>query len=403
MIMPMLAAITHTIDPVLFRWGGYTAWYYGAAYALGFLGIFLTARLRYRQIGMPRTWAIELAILFALGILLGGHLFEATVYEWPYYSAHPLAWIRYWRGGMASHGVLLGGVLGTLAFCRLRRIPFARVIDELAAPAAILLALGRLGNFINGEIYGPITSAPWGVIFPGDPDPRHPVTLYESLKNVVVFAILLGLRWRIQPGRGLLAAHFVFWYGGLRILTDIFRDYSVHFLGIGRGQWFNASMALLGLVLILWRRRATPPPPPQDSLAPASPPSSTPSGLPQPTDTEVPADNSPTTANAHAPAPIAAPAVIAAPRPVLHALKWAVFVALLLLSLSIPSAWTREIPEENQRYADDKTSALAPIKLGSLRSASFTEASTAEHRSRAVAPGLPQKRAAGIPENPDSP
>jgi phosphatidylglycerol:prolipoprotein diacylglycerol transferase len=136
---------------------------------------------------------------------------------------------------------------------------------------SLFLALGRIGNHINGEVYGYVTAVPWAVKFPYAEGLRHPVALYESLKNLALIPILLAVRRLGPPRRGLLFGHFVFWYGFLRILADHYRDYGSEFLGVGRGQYYNFLMALVGLGLILWSRKrgATGP---QAAVDPTAPP-----------------------------------------------------------------------------------------------------------------------------------
>ena len=177
------------------------------------------------------------------------------MYEWEYYRIHLPQLLSYWRGGMASHGVLLGGVAGILLFSKLRQKSFLRIADEVVIPAAFLLALGRIGNFINGQIYGPMTDVWWAVKFPDAEGFRHPVTLYESVKNFAIIPILLGARKKCPCGSGKLLAQFIFWYGSLRIFADCFREYGTKFLGIGTGQYFNFFMALAGIGLYVrcWR------------------------------------------------------------------------------------------------------------------------------------------------------
>lgn len=220
-----------------------------------------------REIGWTRAEAIDFSIFFALGILTGGRLFEVLVYEREIYLQQPLEILAFWKGGMASHGVLIGGTAGLLLFCRLRGKSFFQAADEVAVPAALLLACGRIGNHVNGEIYGPVTDGWWGVKFPYAEGFRHPVALYEGAKNLVVLAILLGVRRRYKPGQGMVLAHFVFWYGFLRVFVDLTREYESYFLGIGKGQYYNVLMAVVGAALIFGRRRRPAPEAPPSAPA----------------------------------------------------------------------------------------------------------------------------------------
>ncbi len=160
---------------------------------------------------------------------------------------------------MASHGVMLGGVVGAFLFCRLRRKPFLVTADELTVPAAFLMGVGRIGNFIEGGVIGSVTAMPWGVIFPGVEGPRHPVALYDGAKNLLLVPILMLILKRWPAGRGVATGVFLFLYAGLRFLVDLFRDYEGGWMGMGQGQYFNLIMAAIGLVVLVWALRRRPP------------------------------------------------------------------------------------------------------------------------------------------------
>jgi phosphatidylglycerol:prolipoprotein diacylglycerol transferase len=245
----------HNINPVLWRIGGIKLYYYGLAYALGFLGLHFWLWLRRNRLGWRTREIYDFSIIFAICVLVFGRAFEIIVYEWDYYRMHLPQLLSYWRGGMASHGVLLGAIVGIFLFGRLRSKDFLCIADEVVIPAAFLLALGRIGNFINGQIYGSVTNVWWAVKFPDAEGFRHPVALYESLKNFAIIPILLSVRSKCIPGRGKPLAHFIFWYGFLRIFADYFREYGTEILGIGTGQYFNFFMALGGIGLYVWCRR----------------------------------------------------------------------------------------------------------------------------------------------------
>lgn len=245
----------HTMNPVLVRVWGVNCYYYGLAYALGFLGVHIWLRWRRQALGWRVQDVYDFSILLALAVLLGGRLFSVMVYHWGYYRVHLSQIFSYWRGGMASHGVLLGGVAAIWVFSVCRRDTFLRIADEIAIPAAFLLALGRLGNFVNGQIVGTPTDLWWGVKFPAVEGLRHPVTLYESMKNLLLIPILFRVRKTWRPGTGGMTAHFVLWYGLLRIFCDCFRDHGAELFGIGRNQDFNAGMAVFGLVLLVFLRK----------------------------------------------------------------------------------------------------------------------------------------------------
>jgi phosphatidylglycerol:prolipoprotein diacylglycerol transferase len=234
---------------------GLPLYWYGAIYTVGFLGVFGWFALRRGRLGWTMADVVELSVLMAAGIMIGGRVFDILVYELGYYREHPLHALNWWVGGMASHGVMLGGVVGVLLFCRFRRKPFLVAADELTVPAAFLMGIGRIGNFIEGGVIGSVTTMPWGVIFPGVEGPRHPVALYDGAKNLLLVPILILILRRWPAGRGVATGAFLFLYAGLRFLVDLFRDYEGGWLGIGQGQYFNLIMAAIGLVVLVWALR----------------------------------------------------------------------------------------------------------------------------------------------------
>ncbi len=260
---PGPAGLVLGVDPVLLQTQWVRLWWYGLAYAGGLLTVDLWVWLRRERLGYEPGDVALFSLLFAAGVLLGGRIFDVALYEWFYYEDHVRQIPRLWQGGMATHGVMLGAVVGTLLFCRLRGRSFLAVADEVVLPGAVLMALGRLGNHVNGEVYGSITSVPWAMEFPYAEGCRHPVALYDGLKNLLLVPILLGvrslgLRRNGYLPEGLMLGHFVLWYGLLRLFVDVFREYDSYWLGIGRGQYFNLLMAAAGLCIVLVAsRRAT--------------------------------------------------------------------------------------------------------------------------------------------------
>jgi phosphatidylglycerol---prolipoprotein diacylglyceryl transferase len=244
------------LDPVIAEIEPVRLWYYGLAYAIGLLTVDLWVWHKRKHLGFERRDIAEFTLLFASGVLLGGRIFDVAFYEWFYYKNHLSQIPSLWHGGMATHGVLLGAVVGTLAFCRLRNKSFLAIADELVIPGAVLMALGRIGNHINGEVYGTLTNVPWAMEFPYAEGCRHPVALYDAAKNLLLVPLLLGIRrYNFRRDgylpRGLMLGHFVLWYGLLRLFVDFFREYDSYWLGIGRGQYFNAFMAVVGLCIVL--------------------------------------------------------------------------------------------------------------------------------------------------------
>jgi phosphatidylglycerol:prolipoprotein diacylglycerol transferase len=251
----MTEGLIHDFNGAIGTVFGFSVYWYGAAYSVGFLGVFGWFAFRRRRLGWPIGHALDIGILVAIGVLVGGRLFDILFYELGYYTEHPWQALNWWRGGLASHGVLLGGFLCIVIFSRLHGQPLLKVTDELAVPAAFLLAVGRLGNFVEGGVIGTVTTMPWGVQYLDVEGARHPVALYESAKNLLLVPILAMVLQRAPAGRGIATALFVLFYAGLRFVVDLLRDYESRFLGLDTGQYFNLAMAVLGVVLLVWALR----------------------------------------------------------------------------------------------------------------------------------------------------
>jgi phosphatidylglycerol:prolipoprotein diacylglycerol transferase len=247
--------VIHRIDPIIGSLFGLHFWWYGLSYSLGFLNAHLWLRRHRDRTGLSLRSVYELTICLAIGVIAGGRALVVFDHEWDFYRDHLslIPWV--WLGGMATHGLLAGGAIGVFAFCLWRRIPFRSVFDELAIAAAIIMGFGRLGNFIDGQIVGSVTAMPWAVKFPEAEGFRHPVVLYDGLKNFLLVPFLMFVRSRgVPPGR--LAALFVFLYAGLRIPIDLLREYPVNAMGLPTGQGNNVIMAAIGAGLLVrnWSR-----------------------------------------------------------------------------------------------------------------------------------------------------
>lgn len=261
--VPFLGPYVHQIDPIIGTVFGMHLWWYGLSYTLGFLNAHLFIRRHRGELGFSSRAVYDLTILLAVAVLLGGRFVEVAFYEWPFYSEHPWLIPAYWLGGMSTHGLLFGGLVGIWAFAWIYRRPFLEITDALAIPAAVIMGLGRLGNFIDGQIVGSETGVWWAVKFPDAEGFRHPVVLYDGLKNLLIVPVLVFIG-SAQPPRGVRTGVFLFLYAFLRIFVDVFREYPTTLLGLATGQALNISMSLVGLGLILvplWKARAATPAP----------------------------------------------------------------------------------------------------------------------------------------------
>jgi len=254
----MFGPYVHDIDPIIGTVAGVHLWWYGLSYSLGFLNANSSIRRR-TDLALTRTQVLDLAILLSLGVLVGGRL-VMVFHSRAFFAEHPGLIPAVWLGGMATHGLILGGFVGVGAFCVIHRQPYRVIFDALAIPTAVILACGRIGNFIDGEIVGFVTPVPWAVQFPNAEGFRHPVVLYDGLKNLLIIPALLMVRRRGVPA-GREAAVFLFLYAFLRIFIDLFREYPQTLIGLPAGQAFNVFFTVIGAALLVrsYMRKGEPP------------------------------------------------------------------------------------------------------------------------------------------------
>jgi phosphatidylglycerol---prolipoprotein diacylglyceryl transferase len=246
------------IDPVFLRLGPLEFRWYGLMYIIGFIAAYFIIRngARRRQLPLSNDDVADLVFTVALGIVLGGRCGYILFYNLPFYLSHPLKVLAVWEGGMSFHGGLLGAIAAGLFYVRKKGLSFWQMADLGFLAAPVGLALGRLGNFINGELYGRATALPWGIVFPGGgPLPRHPSQLYEAfLEGVVLFVVLRLVSGKRHPD-GVIFWTFIGGYGLFRFLVEFVRepDQQLGFLlgGITMGQLLSFPMALLGMIMVV--------------------------------------------------------------------------------------------------------------------------------------------------------
>jgi phosphatidylglycerol:prolipoprotein diacylglycerol transferase len=256
-----------TIDPVAFHLGPLEVRWYGLAYLAGIVGGLWLARRyvhRYREFGLAPDDVEDFSFWSTLGILVGGRIGYILLYHPAQYWSEPLAMLRLYEGGMAFHGGLLGVALTAVLFCRARRIPLLHLTDVVACVVPIGLGLGRVANFVNGELWGRATTLPWGMVFPsGGPLPRHPSQLYEAaLEGLLLFALLSVLirRSDVRAAHGLLTGLFLATYGLIRFAIEVVREPDASLIwDLTRGQAFSVPMILSGTILcaLAWHGRLT--------------------------------------------------------------------------------------------------------------------------------------------------
>jgi phosphatidylglycerol:prolipoprotein diacylglycerol transferase len=262
------------INPVLIHLGPLAVRWYALAYIVGILAGWFYARAiisSERLWGGPAPLSVtdfdDFVVWITLGIILGGRIGYVLFYNLPYFASHPLQTLELWTGGMSFHGGFLGCLIAIALFAWRRHVPVLSLGDVTAAVTPIGLCLGRLANFINGELWGRPTDVPWAMIFPnGGPLPRHPSQLYEAALEGVVLLVVLGLLVRAGALKrpGTVIGAFAIGYGVARIFCEFFRepDIQLGFLwgGLTMGMLLCIPLILFGIALLYVARRRQPKP-----------------------------------------------------------------------------------------------------------------------------------------------
>ena len=261
----------HNFDPVLIDLGFFQIRWYSIAYILGILIGWIyanriiksTSNNRYNFKQVTTEQFDDLIIYLIIGIILGGRLGYVIFYNLDYYSQNLLEIFIIWQGGMSFHGGLLGVIVSSFIFSKKKQINFFKFSDIISCVAPFGILLGRIANFINGELYGKITTLSWGVIFPnGGNLPRHPSQLYEAaLEGIFLFLIInyLALKKKFLYRTGYISAIFLILYSILRIFSEIFREPDIH-LGLlfnyfSMGTLLSLITIIFGLSIILFIKK----------------------------------------------------------------------------------------------------------------------------------------------------
>ena len=256
-------------DPVAVRLGPLQIHWYALMYLLGFVIAYVLLRRRlhhppFDRISKPRPWVGDdvenLLIASIVGVMVGGRLGYCLFYQPGHYLTYPLEMFFLWEGGMSFHGGAIGVTLALLMFALRAKRPFLEVTDLLVPAVPLGLAVGRIGNFINGELWGRPTAVPWGMIFPmADSTPRHPSQLYQFALEGLLLFVLLWAYARRERALGEVSAFFLVGYGLFRFIAEFFREPD-DFLGLlsfnlSMGQWLSIPMVMAGLLLWAVSRR----------------------------------------------------------------------------------------------------------------------------------------------------
>ena len=263
--MPLLVVPFPIVDPIAIEIGPLAIRWYALAYVAGILFAWW---YMIRLVGNARLWggaapidkrdADDLVLWVTLGIVLGGRLGYVVFYNPAYFAAHPAEILQLWQGGMSFHGGFIGVVLAVLVFARLRGRPVSALADVAAASTPIGLMLGRIANFINGELWGRASDVTWAMVFPmAGPEPRHPSQLYQGvMEGLILFLVLRLLTHRYESLRRpwMTTGAFLIGYGIARIIGEQFRmpDTHIGFLwgGLTMGMALSIPMVLIGVAVV---------------------------------------------------------------------------------------------------------------------------------------------------------
>lgn len=261
LIHPQINPVALQLGPLAIHWYGLT---YLAAFALFML--LANRRLRHEPFASIKgvaAWSQrdveDILFMGVMGVVLGGRIGYCLFYKPLYYLAHPLEIFAVWAGGMSFHGGMLGVIIAMIWFARSRGKPWLQVADLVAPCVPTGLAAGRVGNFINGELWGRLSSPdlPWGMVFQGAGNlPRHPSQVYQFFGEGLLLFVLLWLYARKERKQGQVSAVFLLGYGLFRFGAEFFREPDAHLgilsLGMSMGQWLCLPMILGGIGLSLW-------------------------------------------------------------------------------------------------------------------------------------------------------
>ncbi len=250
------------ISPEIVKIGPLSIRWYGLMYLIGFISSYLIVKREIKRKGLrvERDFLENLYFYLILGLLIGARLGYVVFYNLSYYLENPFEIFAIWHGGMSFHGGLLGVIVSAWIFSKIKKFDFFTLTDMLVISAPIGLGLGRIGNFINGELYGKVTDVPWAMVFPqGGPFPRHPSQLYEAaFEGVLLFTILWFLKDKFSSS-GIISSIFLILYGLFRFFIEFFREPDPqigYILGIvTMGQVLCSIMIIIGLTLMFYRSK----------------------------------------------------------------------------------------------------------------------------------------------------
>jgi len=260
----ILQFIHWNVSPVIFSLGPVSVRWYGLLFAMSFVvGYYIMLRI-FQKENIPEPVLDKLSMYMLISTVVGARLGHVLFYEPASYLAHPLDILKIWQGGLASHGAAIGIVAALLLFARKTRLPFFWVIDRIVIVVALSGFFIRTGNLFNSEIFGNITTLPWGFIFErvGETLPRHPTQLYEGLTYLSLFFFLLWYYYKKdgKPRPGFLFGVFLIVVFGFRFIVEFIKEPQVEFetaMTLNMGQWLSIPLIIAGIIILAMKPKIT--------------------------------------------------------------------------------------------------------------------------------------------------
>jgi len=240
----------HNINPTLLNIGPFEIRYYGLVYVIGFILIYYFLMKKRKELNLEQK-DIENAVLYLiLGVIIGARLFQ-FIWNPSYYISNPLEIFKVWKGGMSLHGGVAGVFVVGYFFCKKHKISFGKIADIVVLPALFALALGRIANFINGELVGTVTNVSWCFKFPSYEGCRHPTQLYGAAGRFILLGALVWMDKLKEWKDGFLFWNFIFWMGLGRLIIDFLRE-DPRIWGLSTGQYLSLVLVIIG-GYVLWK------------------------------------------------------------------------------------------------------------------------------------------------------
>lgn len=254
-----MAHWTFNLDPNIFHIGSRGIRWYGMMYVLSMIISYIILKYHFIKKGLfkvPAKYLDNLITWTFVGMLLGSRTFYAIFYNFSYYKNHFWEIFAFWQGGLSFHGAVTGMAIGAAIYARRIKVPFLHIADHFCFCGAIGIFLGRIGNFINGELWGRVSYVPWAIIFPeGGPEPRHPSQLYESFFEGIVLSFILYFILKKQKHYGTTMFSFFSLYAVFRFFIEFYREPDAQlgfiFWGLSMGQILCAVMLII--ILVIWK------------------------------------------------------------------------------------------------------------------------------------------------------